>query len=56
MISVVKKVIIVFIWKDAELNALSNEDKLSFLYFQKGVYSDQILNHYGYIKDPKKSI
>jgi hypothetical protein len=30
MISVVKKIIIVFIWKDAELNALSNEDKLSF--------------------------
>ncbi len=56
MISIVKKIIIVFIWKDAELNALSNEDKLNFYYFQKLAYFDQILNHYEYIKDPKKPI
>jgi len=46
----------VFIWKDSELNALSNEDKLSFYYFQKLAYFDQILNQYEYIKDPKKRI
>jgi hypothetical protein len=56
MISIVKKIIIVFIWRDAELNALSNEDKLNFYYFQKLAYFDQILNHYEYIKDPKKPI
>jgi hypothetical protein len=56
MIPIVKKIIIVFIWKDAELNALSNEHQLNFYYFQKLVCFDQILNHYEYIKDPKKPI
>jgi hypothetical protein len=44
MSSIVHKKIIIFIWNDAELNALFNEDKLSFQYFQKFVYFGQILN------------
>jgi hypothetical protein len=38
--------IIAFIGNDLESNALSSEDKLSFQYFQKLVYFDQILNYY----------
>jgi len=42
------KTIIIFLTTDIiyELNALANEDKLRFSYFQKRVYFDQILNHY----------
>jgi hypothetical protein len=35
MTPVVGKKIIVIIWNDVELNALSNEDKLNFQGFQK---------------------
>ena len=45
MTPVVQKQITVFITNDTELNALPNAGKLSFQYFQKLMYLDQILNH-----------
>ncbi len=45
MILIILKNVMVFIWNDAELNALSNEDKLNLKYFQRHVYSGQILDH-----------
>jgi hypothetical protein len=46
--SIVRKKIIVCIWYDAEFNALSNENKLGFQYYQKLADFRQILSHYEY--------
>ena len=46
----------VLIWIDAELNALSNRDKLSLQYFQKLQRFSQILNEYEYTENTTKTL
>ena len=56
MFSIVRRTTIVPIWNDAEVNALSNEDQLSLLYFQKALYFSEILDLYQYTKNPLKAL